>query len=175
MPVAVTGGQLFSDVESKCGLASDSRIYCWGEAGWGALGVGTTDGPSMCSYVTPDGNPHWMACSPVPVPVAGGLSFTQVSGRSERQCGLTTTGAAYCWGTWGEWAGNGAHVYTSQSSTIPVLTGGGIAFASISVSGDHICGVTAAGAIYCWGGNWWGELGDGTTTQRTTPVRVVQP
>ena len=51
---------------------------------------------------------------------------------------------------------------------------GGVSFAAVRVGGEHTCGVTAGGAAYCWGYNGYGELGDGTTTNRLTPVRVVQ-
>jgi len=51
---------------------------------------------------------------------------------------------------------------------------GGLSFAAVSGGSLHTCGVTAAGAAYCWGDNRHGELGDGTTIDRLTPVRVVQ-
>jgi alpha-tubulin suppressor-like RCC1 family protein len=37
----------------------------------------------------------------------------------------------------------------------------------------HTCGITPAGAAYCWGQNDFSALGDGTTTQRTSPVPVA--
>src|SRR2546426_11274389 len=46
-------------------------------------------------------------------------------------------------------------------------------FTAVSVGGGHACGVTAAGAAYCWGDNFRGRLGDGTDTSRLRPVRVV--
>lgn len=46
-------------------------------------------------------------------------------------------------------------------------------FASISAGAAHTCALTAAGTAYCWGRNGFGELGDGTNTDRNTPVAVA--
>jgi alpha-tubulin suppressor-like RCC1 family protein len=55
---------------------------------------------------------------------------------------------------------------------VPVAVVGGLTFASVSVGGGHTCGITAEGAAYCWGLNWGGQLGDGSTSQRSSPVLV---
>src|SRR2546430_15275906 len=46
-------------------------------------------------------------------------------------------------------------------------------FARVSAGGAHTCGVTSGGAAYCWGFNGDGQLGDGTTTNRLSPVLVA--
>jgi alpha-tubulin suppressor-like RCC1 family protein len=54
---------------------------------------------------------------------------------------------------------------------------GGLSFTSVSVATAHTCGLTTASTAYCWGFNGGseigGNLGDGTTIDRSTPVPVV--
>ena len=82
-------------------------------------------------------------------------------------CGLTSAGAAYCWGYP---QSLGDH---DNSSVAPVAVPGGLAFASLSAGPYATCGVTPAGVAYCWGDNLYGELGDGTTSFSSVPVKVA--
>jgi alpha-tubulin suppressor-like RCC1 family protein len=49
---------------------------------------------------------------------------------------------------------------------------GGLEFDRLSVAFDHTCGETRGNLAYCWGFNYSGQLGDGTTLTRLTPVAV---
>ena len=101
--------------------------------------------------------------------------FALLSAGNIHTCGVSPAGAAYCWGYNGDGElGNG----TTTSSATPVAVAGGLTFAAVSAGdavdagGQHTCGVTRAGAAYCWGYNGFGGLGNGTTTNSTTPVAV---
>ena len=59
---------------------------------------------------------------------------------------------------------------------------GSLVFQGISAGGSgsdsnnsHACGLTTGGAAYCWGYNNSGQVGDGTETNRSTPVAVLSP
>src|SRR5438105_4921318 len=104
------------------------------------------------------------------LPVTTGRAVAKVTAREYYACGVTTAGAAYCWGYNGDGElGNG----TTTTSPTPVAVSGGLTWAAVSAGLYHTCGVTTAGAAYCWGYNGDGELGDGTTTASTTPVAVT--
>lgn len=151
-PVAVSGGLTFATVTAgeayTCGLTIGGAAYCWGDNESGQLGNGgLTGGAGFRKYLTP-------------VPVSGGLTFASVSGGYFHTCGLTTGGAAYCWGTndSGD-LGIGGIYYDS----LPQAVTGGLTFAAVSAGlSAHTCGLATGGAAYCWGDNTWGELGGST-------------
>ena len=49
---------------------------------------------------------------------------------------------------------------------------GNLVFAGVSGGGNHTCSITTSAAAYCWGRNFSGQLGDGSTRDATTPVPV---
>jgi alpha-tubulin suppressor-like RCC1 family protein len=158
VPVAVSGGLRFVSLSAgngyTCGVTTANEGYCWGADGFGQLGSGTVG--------------QFMA---TPVLVAGDLRFAAISVGSYHTCGVTTRGAAYCWGadSLGE-LGSGA---VSVPMGAPVPVAGGLTFASLALGTRHTCGLTRQGTTYCWGVNAGGQLGDGTTTTRLQPVPVA--
>ena len=164
VPVAVTGGLSFEiltaggfDIGHTCGIVSGGVAYCWGDNERGQLGITT----------------HDLAAHPAPVPVAGGLAFVSITaGLGRHTCALTDVGAAYCWGE-NTFGALGDSSMTDKSS--PVVVSGGLVLDQLIAGGfiGHTCGLTAAGAAYCWGENERGQVGDGSTIDRLEPSAVT--
>jgi alpha-tubulin suppressor-like RCC1 family protein len=63
---------------------------------------------------------------------------------------------------------------TTENRALPTLVGGGLLFRQLSAGQYYTCGVTTDYRAYCWGYNFYGQVGDGTTiTQRLAPVPVA--
>lgn len=86
-------------------------------------------------------------------------------------CGITTEYLAYCWGL--NWRGNLGDG-TELDRTTPTPVAGSLRFRQIDAGQNHTCARSyPEDYVYCWGQNDKGQLGDGTTTNRSTPVRVL--
>src|SRR2546422_433456 len=132
-----------------CGVTTSDGAFCWGSNSNGQLG-GSAASECEISYYYGTGVP----CSTTAVLVAGGFTFAAVSAGRSHTCGLTTGGAAYCWGdnVQGQ-LGNGS----TTSSGTPVPVAGGLMFGAVSAGDGFTCGLTASGAAYCWGAEWRGQ------------------
>jgi alpha-tubulin suppressor-like RCC1 family protein len=86
-------------------------------------------------------------------------------------CALVEGGGVQCWGrnSRGQ-LGDGT---TDQRSTPVDVAGLSSGVHAISAGSAHTCALVEGGTAKCWGGNGYGQLGDGTTTDRATPVTVL--
>lgn len=135
-----------------CSLTSTGVTYCWGLNTEGQLGSGV---------ISPG--------SAVPILVTGGVTFASLYPAGRHTCALTSSGAAWCWGSNARGQlGNGDTLTTAA----PVIVAGGHSFSQLTGGFSHVCGLAAGGAAYCWGSNTQGELGNGNTTQRVLPTLV---
>jgi alpha-tubulin suppressor-like RCC1 family protein len=167
---AITFGSLSVGRSHSCGLSLGGQVFCWGSNIGFQLG--------FITQTTSVDTAGWVKTQ--------GERFTQIASGGLHTCGLTTTpspaahpaGTAICWGFNDQGQqGNGTTVtiapdtVAANASALPVS--GAVTFDSITAGYKHTCALTAAGAAYCWGDNFYGQLGDGTTTRSLTPIPVA--
>ena len=153
--------QLSMGFEGGCAVTSTAQVLCWGDNTQGQLGRG-----SLVPFfgITPQ-------------PVIGLGAMASVHAADSQVCALSTTGAAFCWGASSHGAlGDGTA--TGNATTTPVAVAGGRSFAGLTGGFLATCGWTlglpgAGGSSACWGFNLFGQLGDGTRTDRFTPTPVA--
>lgn len=158
-PVAVLGQHQFRQVsggvEHTCGVTTDNRAYCWGRNGYGQIGDSTEVAQRLS-----------------PTRVAGTRQWRQVDAGFVHTCGVNLANRAFCWGRGLEGQlGNGK---TYLKSFWPRAVAGGLSVERVTAGRWHTCGETTSNQAYCWGSNRenYGQLGDGATIGRLTPVAV---
>ena len=157
-PVSVTGltssmTSLTAGSSHTCGLTEAGAVKCWGKNFDGQIGDGgTTDRRS-------------------PVNVVGLTSGAiSVGAGSNHTCAVTATGGVRCWGNNSDGQlGDGGT--TDRRAPVDVV-GLSESVISVAVGTNYSCAVPVTGSIQCWGINSAGQLGDGTTTDRRSPVQV---
>lgn len=148
-PTPVTGGLAFRSITAgaavTCGLGRDERAYCWGAWPNGIRGQ--------------------------PARVSDTIRFVQVSAGWDHACGVDVDGAAYCWGS--NQSGELGTGPVARASAAPVRVASNQRFTSISAGMGHTCALTADLEAFCWGANYYGQLGVGSNVNANVPLPVA--
>jgi alpha-tubulin suppressor-like RCC1 family protein len=134
---------------------NNGEVLCWGDNALGQLG----DGTDTKSRATPGS-------------VSGlGGGVTALIGKGTHTCVLTAAGEAFCWGEnkFGQ-LGDGS---MDNRSTPVAVTGLDGSVSILALGWKHTCALTAGSGLKCWGWNFYGQVGEGSTANRRQPVDVV--
>ncbi len=177
-----------------CVLMNIGQAKCWGRNTNGQLGAGTTQEsitpmdvvdlsgntlaptpwPTASINETPTAEPGPNAVeTPTPalnvsVPPLGGR--VPLAAREGGTCALTTTGGVKCWGL-NDMSQLGDGTTTNHLTPVSVI-GLNSGVLAITLGNQYACALIENGGVKCWGRNWYGELGDGTTIDSPIPVDV---
>ncbi len=133
---------------------SITPLYAWGSNSYGQLGNNTTTDKSS------------------PVSVVGGITdWVQVSAGNRNNVALKSNGTAWAWGD-NQFGRLGDGTTIARSSPVSVV-GGFTNWAQVSAGVGHTVGLRSNGTAWAWGTNTVGQLGDGTASNRSSPVSVV--
>ncbi|HVZ53335.1 MAG TPA: Ig-like domain repeat protein [Pseudolabrys sp.] len=141
-----------------CALTSAGGVQCWGENNYGQLGVSTNSGTT---------NPN-----PTPAGVTGLSSgVAAIALGAYHSCALTSAGGVQCWGSnaYGELA-TSTNNGTGTPNPTPADAGGlTSSIVAVFAGQDHTCALSTAGGIQCVGNNAYGQLGNATGVNSSSP------
>jgi alpha-tubulin suppressor-like RCC1 family protein len=152
-------GPVTGDSLAVAGTAAASRhVLAWGRNDFGQLGNGTSTSAS----------------TPVRVRLPGGTNVQQVRAGCDHTVALTSTGHVLAWGINGNGQlGNGS--IASRETPVQVRIPRGIKVIAVRAGCDFSLALTSRGGVLAWGDNFYGQLGNDTTTDSHVPVRVQLP
>ena len=143
-----------------CAIFDDNKVYCWGENNAGQLGIGSNTDQNTPSVVDlgMDGD-------------SNAYTATAISAGHDHTCAILNDKSVKCWG-YNNTGQVGDRSTTSRTSPVAVPLGSGRTATAIHAKRSHTCAILDDASLLCWGWNDYGQLGDGTTTRRKTPVAV---
>ena len=146
-------GSLSGGSNHTC-LAKNGNVYCWGFNNNFQLGDGTTTSRNT------------------PQMVSGLDSPISVSAGGTQSCAVLSNGLLLCWGNRGGPNPIGAPSKI-QNASGPLTNVRYVDLGGESYGKDNGCAITTAGALWCWGANDRGQVGDGTTDDRINAVQII--
>jgi alpha-tubulin suppressor-like RCC1 family protein len=175
--------------EGTCAILDNGTVSCWG-SGWvgnGQTSISKQTTPTPTSSFGPgrdvavserdfDGDGVLNIFDRYPLIHSPGFqeasvyTKTTLSSGGAHTCAILDDGTVACWGDnmYGE-LGNGGRVSKTTPTTVNNF-GGGKKATAISSGGAHTCAILDSGEVSCWGWGSSGQLGNGGTSDKTTPT-----
>ncbi|MFP4177783.1 MAG: InlB B-repeat-containing protein [Acholeplasmataceae bacterium] len=142
-------------------LTSKGRLFTWGNNGAGQLGDGTTDDRSTPVDITG----HFDSDS-------GETIVSMDLGDFGNSAALTSKGRLFVWGD-NRFGQIGDGTTTDRDTPVGITPNvdldQGETIETVAMGGIHTAALTSSGRLFTWGRNEFGQLGDGSTTDRSTP------
>ena len=134
-------------------IGANGALWAWGNNNSGQLGD-STNNPSLR-----------------PKQIGPATTWASISAGYDHTVAIGANGALWAWGNnnYGQ-LGNGTN--NNIGKIIPVQIGTATNWASISACNAYTLAIKTDGTLWSWGRNSFGELGDGTTTDKNSPVQV---
>ena len=140
----------------SCAVMAYGGVRCWGRNSFGQLGDGTTTSTNAPVNVTS---------------LSQAATRLMIGYGSWHTCVVLADTTMQCWGRNDEGQlGDGT---TTTPRLLPATVSSMSGVVQITGGSFHTCALLAAGGVKCWGYNLNGQVGDGTTTTRTSPRTVV--
>ena len=134
------------------GVKSDGTLWAWGVNIHYQLGDGT------------------QATRNTPVQVGSATNWVAVAAGQLHSLAIKSDGTLWAFGrNYEGQVGDGSNAYYRST---PVQVGTATNWTSVAAGGAHSLGIKSDGTLWAWGSNSYGQLGDGTTTNRNAPVPV---
>lgn len=160
LPTNETPAEIGAGWWHTCALMESGDVYCWGDGTYGQIGDGTTS-----NYNRP--------VNTVDLPT--GRTAKTLAVGEHHACVIADNDEVYCWGNNEEGAVGDSNLQDAQETPVHVDLPGTHYAVSIGAGNEHTCVATNFGNAYCWGDNWYGQLGDGTNTDTYEPTSVHLP
>ncbi|MGA2973745.1 MAG: cadherin-like beta sandwich domain-containing protein [Spirochaetia bacterium] len=160
-PLLVSGstqGYTYTAVAAGAGhvlalQSGGSQVWAWGSDGNGQLGDNL-----WTNRITPG-------------TVSGLLAtITAIAARANHSLALKSDGTVWAWGD--NWYGEAGNAQSQNAIGVPVQSGTLTGITAIAAGGYHCLALKGDGTVWAWGWNLNGQLGDGSTTDRSSPGSV---